>query len=293
MRRFCCFVAATALALGPIACAADGPDPESEDSAAEEAELRAAKPITEADNGKTIEVTVGQSFSIQLASNPSTGYQWIVRSVDRTLGQPKESFKSSDGAVGSGGKQRFRWSTKSPLNLEGRHTIELAYQRSWETADSAKTFSVTVNIRSAANGPGNSPLPPTFCSDGRIETEAAYIASSDEKECSMPRVHCVTNDANACPMRSPLSPDFCKDGTIETEASFIASSDGKECSMPRVHCVTKKWNACPMLSPLSPHFCKDGTIERGRGYIASADGKECSMPRVHCLTKDMNACPMR
>lgn len=139
------------LAIAPIACAASTETP-ADTTSGEDEELKAAKVITEADQGKTIQIATGQPFSIQLPSNPTTGYSWAVTSVDRTLGQPKESFVSSGGAVGSGGTQRFTWSTKSPLSLEGKHDITLAYRRPWETTtDPVKTFSVTVEIGHAAN----------------------------------------------------------------------------------------------------------------------------------------------
>ncbi len=132
---------------------------------------------------------------------------------------------------------------------------------------------------------------PDFCKGGTIESEAAYVASTDGKECSRPRVHCVTKNGDACPVRSPLPPDFCKDGTVENSRSYIPSGDGKECSISNAHCVTKSRDGCPMLTPRPPTFCSDGTIESGRNYVPSSDGKECSIPNVHCLTNDASACP--
>jgi inhibitor of cysteine peptidase len=152
MRRLFSFVAVALFALGPIACAAttDESDPTIDSASGEDEEIKAAKPITDADDGKTIQVATGQSFSIQLASNPTTGYKWAIQSVDKTLGYPKESYKSASAAVGSGGTQRFTWSTKSPLDLDGKHKITLAYARSWETKAPLKTFTVTVEIGATA-----------------------------------------------------------------------------------------------------------------------------------------------
>ena len=147
MRRLFHILAVAAFAVGPIACAAttDEADPSTADG--EDEEIKAAKPITEADNGKTVSIATGQSFSIQLASNPTTGYKWRIKSVDRSLGYPKETYKAGGSAVGSGGTQKFTWSTKSPLDLDGKHVIELEYQRPWaETSPPAKTFKVTVDI---------------------------------------------------------------------------------------------------------------------------------------------------
>lgn len=105
--------------------------------------------ITEADNGKTVTAKKGQDVVLSLAGNPSTGYDWAVSRVDKTLGQPKSEFVSgaaSPDAVGAGGKRTFTWSTKSPLELKGDHVVELEYKRSWEPGKATKTFKVTIKI---------------------------------------------------------------------------------------------------------------------------------------------------
>jgi inhibitor of cysteine peptidase len=287
MRRWLFSIALATLALGPMACAADT----DEESASGQSEELRAKTITEDDNGKTIQVALGQSFTIRLGSNPTSGYRWTLPSVDRTLGYPKESYKASGEQKGSGGEQRFTWSTKSPLNLEGTYTISLIYQRPWaETAPPEKRFSVTVRI----GNPSSDAPSPEYCKDGKLVSEPGYIDSADGKECRMPNLHCLTKDPNACPMLSPPSPDYCKDGIVQSEPGYMQASDGKECSIPRLHCLTKDLNACPLFSPpRDPTFCEDGTIERGRTFIESGDGKECAMPTMHCVTKDLNACPVQ
>ena len=120
-------------------------DPATNDG--EEEEVKAAV-IGESSNGKTVDVQVGRSFTIGLSSNASTGYRWRVKSVDRTIGQPKESSVPGDSSrPGSAGTQKFTWKTTGPLNYIGKHVIELEYQRPWaETAPPAKTFKVTINI---------------------------------------------------------------------------------------------------------------------------------------------------
>ncbi len=95
--------------------------------------------------------------------------------------------------------------------------------------------------------PQISPLPPTFCQGGRIETEANYVdsADGDGSKCYLPRIHCITNDASACPQISPLPPTFCTGGTVKAGRRYVSSADGKECSLPAVHCVTNNPTACP------------------------------------------------
>ena len=140
-----------AASLGLYACAGDASPgdeaagPATDDGAAQELK---AQVIGEEDHGKTVVVPLGTSFTIALSENASTGYQWRVAQVDRTLGSPRESVVP--GALdrpGSAGVKKFTWSTRSPLNLVGEHAISLEYVRPLADAPPAKTFEVTVDIR--------------------------------------------------------------------------------------------------------------------------------------------------
>jgi predicted secreted protein len=139
-----------------VACggtASDDPSasaqPATDDGAAEE--IKAAV-IDESLDGKTVPITLGKSFTIALSDNASTGYIWSVKSVDKDLGAPKETTVPGDvHKPGSSGLKKFTWSTKSPLDLVGKHTIKLDLNRPWsETSPPAKTFSVTIEIKDGA-----------------------------------------------------------------------------------------------------------------------------------------------
>jgi inhibitor of cysteine peptidase len=165
-------IAALAVALTPIACASpteDDPVSSPSEEGDAEDELKSLS-LTDADNGKTVTLTKGQSLLVKLQSNPTTGYKWSVTSTDRTFGYPaSESFlKNGDGPVGSGGLQRLTWKTNSPLDMVGTHKVKLEYKRSWETnVAAAKTFTFTVKIV-AGSCPQLSPPAPGFCSNGRV-----------------------------------------------------------------------------------------------------------------------------
>jgi predicted secreted protein len=121
-------------------------DPATSDGADEE--IKAAV-FGDADNGKTVQVVSGRSFTIALADNgASTGYAWKVTAVDRSLGYPKESTIPGDvSRPGSPGTKKFTWKTKSPLDLLGQHKITIAKVRPWqETAPPAATYELTVEI---------------------------------------------------------------------------------------------------------------------------------------------------
>jgi len=134
---------------GMLACAGSTED----DGASGAADLTTASGtptlIDASKDKKTVDVPAGQSFTITLPSNASTGYRWSVTGVDRSLGEPKQTDAPGDVTrPGSSGTQSFTWATTSPIDdLTGKHTITLGYNRPWsETSPPEKTFEVTVNI---------------------------------------------------------------------------------------------------------------------------------------------------
>jgi inhibitor of cysteine peptidase len=126
--------------------------------------------VTEADNGKTVTITKGQSVLLKLASNPTTGFKWVVASTDRSFGYPaSDVFVKNGAAVGSGGLQRLTWKTSGPFPGVGKHKVKLEYKRAWETnVAPAKVFTFTVNIVDGTCPQIVMPAP-GFCSTGRVE----------------------------------------------------------------------------------------------------------------------------
>lgn len=134
-----------------IACgaetAAEAPAGAAETDDGEAQEIKAAV-IDESDNNKTIPITLGRSFTIAVSDNASTGFVWSVKSVDRTIGQPKVTQVPGDSSrPGASGLKKFTWSTKSPLNLIGKHVIVLEHARG---AAAGTLLTITVDIKDPA-----------------------------------------------------------------------------------------------------------------------------------------------
>jgi len=98
------------------------------------------------EEGVKNQVGVGDSFSVILETNPTTGYQWepefdseFIVLVDRNyLENPH-----TEGMVGVGGTETFNFIAKSSGDLE----ISFSYFRSWESKDTAietKIFEVEI-----------------------------------------------------------------------------------------------------------------------------------------------------
>lgn len=103
--------------------------------------------ITEADNGKTINVKQGQTFSLKLNENPSTGYSWQLElSSGLKLLSDKYYSSQSSGTngrifVGAGGYHLWVIQAKN----KGSQQVEATYERPWEQAG-IKTFKLNVVV---------------------------------------------------------------------------------------------------------------------------------------------------
>jgi predicted secreted protein len=134
-----------ALALGGCSSSTDATAPATGDE--EDITKQTGLSLTADDDGSIATITAGKKLVLKLSSNPTTGYDWVVTSTDKTLGYPTDSFASSSGATGSGGTKTFTWATKG---LVGRHHVALSYKRSWEKT-AAQTFSFDVDVRPSSD----------------------------------------------------------------------------------------------------------------------------------------------
>ena len=104
--------------------------------------------ITDADNGKQINVKSGDLFTLTLVSNPTTGYSWQVMEIDNTVllqdGEPEyKQSPRSEGLVGAGGTETFHFKAVG----SGKTTLSLGYMRPWESVPPSQTFTVQVVVQ--------------------------------------------------------------------------------------------------------------------------------------------------
>ena len=104
--------------------------------------------VTFADSGSTLMLNVGDTLSIMLSGDPSTGYGWYIASVDSTmLGRitlPKPGQKSKKpGKVGGPSPFYFDFEIISP----GQSAIRIVYKREWERDNPpARIFEINLYI---------------------------------------------------------------------------------------------------------------------------------------------------
>lgn len=102
--------------------------------------------IDQSYNNKEYNIKVGQSFTLSLPSNPTTGYSWMMDIEDKSLLKVEsEGFQSGSDAmlVGQGGTA---WWKLTALK-SGTTRVKLVYARPWESVQPAKTFELTVIIK--------------------------------------------------------------------------------------------------------------------------------------------------
>ncbi|HEX9978144.1 MAG TPA: protease inhibitor I42 family protein [Acidimicrobiia bacterium] len=99
--------------------------------------------FTAADRGRSIELGVGESFSIVLDGNPTTGYGWQVDGIDESvLSTTDPEYRSDSNLIGSGGQYTFTFTGVAA----GQTQVRLVYLRPWEQAEPLETFVLTVTV---------------------------------------------------------------------------------------------------------------------------------------------------
>lgn len=101
----------------------------------------------EKDNGALVQVRRGTRITIELNENPTTGYRWMISSIDEAFLVPAgDDFVLPDQkSPGSGGLRRFFFRAKSA----GSTALTLINKRAWQRDDQAVgTFNLTIRILS-------------------------------------------------------------------------------------------------------------------------------------------------
>ena len=101
--------------------------------------------VTEADNGKDVDMSSGQTLQVKLPSIAGAGYAWTVNGDPTPLKLTKQSTQRKKSAKpGAAQVSVFQFSASSP----GIATLTMVYRRSWEyNVPPAKKFEVKVNVR--------------------------------------------------------------------------------------------------------------------------------------------------
>jgi predicted secreted protein len=104
--------------------------------------------IDESYNSKEYSLPIGQTFTLVLNSNPTTGYEWILSSWDKyIIALDSSDFRSSNvNMVGSGGQQYFKFKALQPGSTE----LNLNYARPWESVQPQQQYCLKIVVTGTA-----------------------------------------------------------------------------------------------------------------------------------------------
>jgi len=103
--------------------------------------------LTEADNGRSIMVSLGERVILRLNENPSTGFRWVVDKGDNGIIELSgtDYVQAPGSALGGGGHRVFVFEAKR----SGSAHLLLKLRREWEGDKSiASRFELAINVPS-------------------------------------------------------------------------------------------------------------------------------------------------
>jgi predicted secreted protein len=115
--------------------------------------------VTDKDDEKLVNLSIGDTLQIKLPGNYTTGYQWEVKEgydddVIKQVGKGSYQPEKTD-MVGVGGIATFTFKATGP----GRTDLNLEYLRPWEKdGDVPEDFEITVVVKKA-KGKGKKAVP--------------------------------------------------------------------------------------------------------------------------------------
>ena len=102
--------------------------------------------VSEQDQGRAVELAVGDTLTARLSGNPSTGFNWELASpstpVLQQLGDRVQE-PTSTGVVGASETIVFRFRAAAA----GETRLALVYRRPFESGPPARTFDLGVRVR--------------------------------------------------------------------------------------------------------------------------------------------------
>jgi len=96
---------------------------------------------------RELKVTIGDSFTVTLCSNPTTGFEWeeAVISDTSVLRETEREFQAPGPGAPTGAAGKEVWTFEALK--QGASTVSMAYSRPWEGGEKGVwTFSLTVVV---------------------------------------------------------------------------------------------------------------------------------------------------
>ena len=102
--------------------------------------------LSEKDDGRQLQLVRGDTLTVELKSNPTTGYRWRIADADKNgvlKAGTDEFIAPNTDLCGAPGRQRLSFTSAKA----GETTLHLVYVRPWEKGTPpAQSFRVTVSV---------------------------------------------------------------------------------------------------------------------------------------------------
>lgn len=100
--------------------------------------------LDESYNGREYTLPVGDSFTLVLNSNPTTGYEWNLASWDEAIMalSSRDFISGNNDMAGQGGQQYFKFQALKPGSTE----LNLNYARPWESVQPQQQFRLKITV---------------------------------------------------------------------------------------------------------------------------------------------------
>jgi inhibitor of cysteine peptidase len=100
--------------------------------------------VSEKNNGGTLAAKVGDTLTVEVPENPTTGFRWAPANLDTSIVELRtDEFRpGGNTAVGAGGVRVFQFIVKAP----GRTRLQLKLARAWEPGASSTLFEVSLDV---------------------------------------------------------------------------------------------------------------------------------------------------
>jgi predicted secreted protein len=104
------------------------------------------KRLSEQDDGREIEIRVGESMELALPETSGTGYKWNFGArAEPILKLEEDAYSQTAAGPGGNRMRRLRFTAVAP----GEATLELSYGRSWERRAPARSFKLKLRAVAA------------------------------------------------------------------------------------------------------------------------------------------------
>lgn len=143
--------------------------------------------ISAADAGKTRQAEPGQLIAIDLKGNPTTGYGWVLESLEGEAVVQVGGIKFVEAAKNippaEAGEQRIVgaggiFHATFEAGKEGKATVKMVYRRPWEKdKDPAETFSVMIEVVAGKQAP-EGPAAAAVLDINVVDSKATYTLAS-------------------------------------------------------------------------------------------------------------------